>query len=47
MVQTAIEYFHEDRLYNHINSVEKAYLHYSFQIYLKTPCSGLEEPQVP
>jgi hypothetical protein len=46
LVQTAVEYLFEDQLCNYTNSVEEASLHFSSQIHLDTPCSGLEEPQV-
>jgi hypothetical protein len=39
-----VEYFPKDKLCNHTDDVEEAYLHFFFQINLNTSCSGLEEP---
>jgi hypothetical protein len=44
LVQTVVEYLSEDQLHNHMDGVEEAYHHSSFQTHLNTPCSGLEEP---
>jgi hypothetical protein len=43
----AVVYFPEDQLRNHTDGVEEASLYFFSQIYLDTPCSRLEEPQVP
>jgi hypothetical protein len=42
----AVEYLLEDQLHSHMDSVEEAYLHFSIQIHLDIPCSGLKEPQI-
>jgi hypothetical protein len=44
LIHTAVECFFEDQLHNHMDGVEEAYLHFSFQIHLNTPCSKSEEP---
>jgi hypothetical protein len=46
LVQMVVAYLPKDQLRNYTDGVEEENLYFSSQIYIDTPCSGLEESQV-